>query len=294
MMLRPYLLAIALGTLTLVSIAQPPPAIESHLAIDKLSQEYLKAVNSGDAKQAASFWAENADYTGPDGVTVRGRAELEKSFAAEFKAHPKSTLELKVSNNRSIGNRAVVTEGTCVLKLPTAKEPLETQFTTLFIREDDGWKIASVREWNASTAKKTTLKDIDWLLGDWIATNDGKELRTTYKWDESKTFLHETYSLTKEGKTLAAGMQIIGANPHGGLRAWLFDRSGATGESFWSRDENRWVIEAIGVLPNGSETAAVNILVPLGPDRFTWQSTARVAGGVELNDTPPVKVTRVK
>ena len=49
-----------------------------------------------------------------------------------------------------------------------------------------------------------------------------------------------------------------------------------------------------GTLPDTSEVTAVNILIPLGKDAFTWQSTERTAAGSELPDLPPLKVTRVK
>ena len=38
----------------------------------------------------------------------------------------------------------------------------------------------------------------------------------------------------------------------------------------------------------------VNILLPLGPDAFTWQSIERSVGEAELPGIPPVRVTRVK
>jgi hypothetical protein len=87
---------------------------------------------------------------------------------------------------------------------------------------------------------------------------------------------------------------VIGTNLAGGLRSWLFDWSGTTGDSAWTRDGNRWLIEAAGTLPDGTAVTAVNILIPLGPDAFTWQPTPLTIGGVELPDQPPIKVTRVK
>src|SRR5262249_16253251 len=109
-----------------------------------------------------------------------------------------------------------------------------------------------------------------------------------------RAFLRCRYTLKKEGKVVSAGTQVIGKDPAGDLRSWLFDKSGSFGESAWTRDEGRWLIEATAVLPDGSEVTATNILVPPGKDSFTWQSVERTAAGAELPDLPPVKVTRVK
>jgi hypothetical protein len=61
-----------------------------------------------------------------------------------------------------------------------------------------------------------------------------------------------------------------------------------------SRDGKRWEIASTGRLPDGSTMTATNLLVPLGPDSFTWQSVKRSVNGEEVGDIPPVKVTRVK
>jgi len=139
-----------------------------------------------------------------------------------------------------------------------------------------------------------TLKDIEWLVGEWSAKHAEAEANVKYSWDEAKAFLRGQYTLKRDGKLATSGTHIIGKNPSGGLRAWVFDASGTFGESTWSNEENHWIIEGAGTLPDGSEVAAVNILIPLGPDAFTWQVVERSAGGTMLPGTPPIRVTRVK
>src|SRR5262249_20872068 len=162
------------------------------------------------------------------------------------------------------------------------------------VRGGGRWEVGSVREWVPDPATDVSVKDIEWLIGNWTAKGEGGELRISYTFDENKMFIHGKYSLTKDGKVVHSGTQIIGKDPTGGLRSWVFDGSGTFGDSTWTRDGKKWVIEADGTLPDGSEITAVNVLIPLGPDAFTWQSTKRTAGGVELPDQPPVKGTRGK
>jgi hypothetical protein len=60
------------------------------------------------------------------------------------------------------------------------------------------------------------------------------------------------------------------------------------------RVEGRWINEATGVLPDGTEVTSLNVLVRLDDDSFTWQTTDREVDGIPVGDLPPVKVTRVK
>jgi hypothetical protein len=120
------------------------------------------------------------------------------------------------------------------------------------------------------------------------------EVRITYVWDDDKTTIRGRYTLTRDGKITSSGSHIVGKDPVNGIRAWVFDKSGTFGESFWWRDDGKWIIEASGNMPNGSEITAMNILVPINNDSFTWQSVDRVIAGTEVPDIAPVRVTRVK
>jgi len=263
-------------------------------AVRKTADAFAKAFNAGDARAVAAFWTKAGEYVGPDGETVRGRAELEKTYAEFFKNHPKAAIEVEIASVRLLGRHAALEEGSLKLKLPGEKEPGVSRYSVLHVREEDGWKMASVREWVPDPAELVSLKDVEWLLGDWVAGSGDIEVRISYAWDEDRAFLRGHYVRKHKGKTISSGTQVIGKNPGGGLRSWIFDSSGTFGESLWTRHENRWVIEAEGTLPDDSDVTAVNILIPLGKDAFSWQSTERTAAGSELPDSPPLKVTRVK
>lgn len=262
--------------------------------VRKNAADYTAAFNAGDAKAAAACWAADGEYTNPDGETHRGRDAIAGELAAFLKAHPKATVEVTIGSVRPLGRNASRAEGTVRTKSPGGAEPAAARFSGVFVREDDGWKIATLRNWVPDPAADATVADVGWLAGEWAARGEGGDLTITYRWNAEKTFLTGTYTLTKDGKPAGSGTQVVGTDPAGGLRSWLFDGSGATGESAWTRDGDRWAVGATGTLPDGSEVSAVNLLVPLGPDAFTWQATARTAGGAELPDEAPVKVTRVK
>lgn len=263
-------------------------------AVRKTADAFAAAFNKGDAKAMAAFWTKDGEYVGPDGETVRGRAAIEKDYAEFFKKNPKATIEVHIDSVRILGRHTALEEGTLRLRLAGEKEPGESRYSVLHVRDEDGWHMASVKEWIPDPAELVSLKDVEWMLGEWVAKNDKTEARVRYTWDEDKAFLRGRFTLKRDGKVISSGTHLIGKNPAGGLRAWVFERNGSFGESVWTRDENRWVIEASATLPDSSEATAVNVLIPLDKNSFTWQTVERTVAGSELAGTPPVKVTRVK
>ncbi len=274
--------------------AQPAKADGAEAGIKKITAEYAKAFNAADAKAAAALWTDEGEYVGADDETVTGRAAIEKSLAELFKEHPKATVDVRVESVRLIGRGTASAEGVVRLTLPGTDPVIESRYSALHVLEDGVWHAASVREWVPDPATEVTPQHLEWLVGDWTAKGEGGELKLTYAWDENKVFINGKYTITKDGKTVSSGTQVIGRNPAGGLRSWMFDSSGTTSDAVWVRDDKRWINDATGVLPDGTEISSVNVLIPLGTDSFTWQTTDRETDGVSLPALPPIKVTRVK
>jgi len=286
------------GGSTAVGQQKPTEAAKAETAeagIKAITAEYAKAFNAGDAKAAAGLWTVEGEYIGADGEGQTGRAEIEKSLASFFKANPKAVAEIRIDSVRVMGRGLATAEGVVSLKLPGAETALESRYTAIHILEDGKWLSVSVREWVPDPATEVTPKQLEWLIGEWVSKGEnGSEVKLVYAWDEEKVFITCKYTVTRDGMTISKGTQVIGRNPAGGLRSWLFDSSGTTSDGVWVRDDNRWVNEASGVLPDGTEVTSVSVLIPLGPDAYTWQTTQREVNGVSVPALPPVKATRVK
>ncbi|WP_020469489.1 YybH family protein [Zavarzinella formosa] len=274
---------------------KPPPvkADSAEAGIRKITDDYVKAFNAKDAKAIAGLFTTDGDFIGPDGEELVGRAAIEADYAESFKATPKGVVEVQIETIRPMGRGIARAVGVAKLKIPGSDVAGESKYSAIHVLEDGQWRVASLREWIPDPAVDVTVGDLGWLAGDWTAKGDGGELKISYAWDENKTFLQAKYAITKNGKTVTSGMQIIGTNPDGGLKSWMFDGSGTTSEGVWTRDDNRWLIESLGVLPDGTAVAAQNLISPLGPDSFTWRTMERSVDNVSLSAPPPVKVTRV-
>lgn len=290
--------AAAVGAIGLLSGQQPGGPKESKenaadiAAIKKAGQSFIKAYLAGDARAMAAHWTENGEYFTDDGVTLRGRAEIEKAYAEQFaKKKPHTEAEIEVTSIRFPSKDTAIEEG--YFKVRTGKEPAVTsKYSVLHVRENGQWLMAVVREF---PGENLSLRDLDWLIGDWEAKKDDIEVRTTYAWwGHDRDFLRADITI-KRKDGVREGFQLITKDrATGRIRSWTFDKDGSFGEADWSRDGKKWTMESAGVLEDGSVLAATNILTQIDNDAFTFQSVQRSVGGEEIADIPPVRVSRVK
>ncbi len=270
--------------------ADPARAADAE-AIRATARDFAAAFNKGDARTVAAQWTENGECIDADGVLVRGRAAIEQAFAEFFKDHPQARIEVLVGSIRFPAPDLAVEEG--LLRQSSAGKDLPT--TTLYnvthVRAGGRWLTAVSREWGAGQDR---LEDLNWLAGEWKAAVKDQEVTLTFSRDEQKPFLMGKFTKRAAGKPVETGTMQIGLDPQTGqLRSWHFDEGGGHGQALWVRDGSRWVLDAAGVLGDGTETAAVNILGRVDPATITWRSIDRVMGGQALPDTVPLRLTRV-
>jgi len=238
----------------------------------------------------ASFWTTDGELIGNDDNVYRGRNAIEKAYRELFGHKGKRRAEIQSESLRFPSKDTAVEEGRFKVRVGNV-EPTMSRYSVLHVREGGKWLMAIVRELPAETA---SLRDLDWLIGTWVAKNDDAEVHTTYEWVWDKSFIRVQFIIRQKDRTLR-GFQMIGKDEASGeLRSWTFESEGGFGEATWSRDGKKWVLDAAGRLSDGSALAATNVLIPLDQDSFTWQTVKRSISGEEVEELPPVKVNRVK
>lgn len=278
------------------ALEQKAPAALIPLAavLRKSAAAFERAANARDAKAAAALWTEGGEFTDDAGNTIRGRDNIAKMYAKNFAAAPKGRFQLTMESVRQLAENLAASEGILRFTPADGTETTATTISALHVREGKGWLVASAKE-TTSGPELTNVADLAFLIGDWEAKRDDRSIRISYSWIDGKTFIQSRFTVTEKGEVTASGIEILGRDPGSGeLRSWLFDKSGAIGESIWRKDGNRWLIEANGTLAQGLAMSATNILIPLGKDAFTWQSVDRSVGEQAMPDHPPLKVTRIK
>lgn len=261
-------------------------------AIRKLASDFIKAFDKHDAKALAALWTDEGEYHHEGGDLVRGRTDIENAFAHLFKEKKGVKIELLIESIRFPARDLAIEEGIVRTWGAESELPATTAYNVTHIRDGGQWKIAVAREWGAGQHR---LQDLDWLVGNWRGGQKDVEVTLSFTKNDKKPFLMGDFVKKEKGKVTYSGTMKIGIDPaRGQLRSWHFDDDGGHGQALWLRDGNRWVLDSIGVLAGGAETASVNILGRVNGDAFTWRSIDRVMGDEKLPDTPPIKLSRVK
>jgi len=119
------------------------------------------------------------------------------------------------------------------------------------------------------------------MVGDWVEEGPDAISTSSCKWDESGNFLVWKYKVQNKNANASGGTTFIGWDPlTKQITSWVFDSEGGHGEASWSRlADDQWMAKASGILSDGRTASATQYVKQLGPDRASWTSLDRVAGG---------------
>jgi len=129
----------------------PRSDLASDAAIRALYADFTAAWNAHDPKKMASFWAIDGDTMEPDGMSAKGRDEVEKHFADEHtSAFKKTELKLTVDSVWFATADVALVDGTYVVVGavdPNGQElpPRKGLLTSVLIKEDGKWHVAASR-----------------------------------------------------------------------------------------------------------------------------------------------------
>lgn len=265
-------------------------------AIRKASQEFASAFEKGDATVIANFFTENGEYVDEGGEPIQGREAIRKAYESFFANRKNVKVESTTDQIRFLGPGVAIEEGLFSVRVDDG--PTQTShFSTLFVRENDQWRMAMVKEWTTPEIVQPSMADLEWLIGTWKSGDDAARAETTYTWLPGRAFIQSKFTVETSGEnqepSKVSGSQIIGVNPATGMvQSWTFGGEGGVGEATWSYEDGRWVIRSVGHLPDGSVTTATNLLTQKGANEFSWRSVERSLNGESLPDLDAVVVQR--
>ncbi|APW62706.1 YybH family protein [Paludisphaera borealis] len=282
------------------------PAHESadESAIRALVVEFTRAFNAGDAKAVAALFTDQARIATEGGKTVEGRSAVEKLFAASFEATPGQTIAVKTESLRLLGTEAALEEGTATITVPTTQDAnadsrAETsRYSAAYVKKDGKWLQDSIHDYPMidASAEKTAhdhLKELEWLVGEWMDEDDNAEVHTSCDWSDGRSYLLRNYKVKVQGRVESSGVHRIGWDPRfNQFRSWAFDSEGGFSEGLWSRDGDRWIIKTTGVLKDGRAVSATNVLTRLNRDALRWGSIDRTLGNNALPDAEDAVLVR--
>lgn len=303
---RGFRLAFALGMAAMLAAA-PARAQTSadEQAIRAASAAYLQALAQGDGKALAELWTADGDIVDDRGSVMKGRDTASLATKPE-PGTPRPDVKISGTTLRFLAPGVALEDGTVEVAAPGSTIPTTGRFSATWVKQGDSWKLTSLREARIAGASGVEqLADLDWMVGDWdVVDNSGPKgvakpkIEISVRWNANRTFLLRDMKISPPaaaGSTAAAPLHVsqrIGWDPLSRqIRSWVFSADGGHGEAFWSRDGKSWLARTTAVLPDGSQTASLNIYTYDGKDRCTWQSIHTHAGS---EHAAPVNMTMIR
>jgi uncharacterized protein (TIGR02246 family) len=273
--------------------SRPAPSADE-LAIRQLDEVFIRHYDQGDSKALTALFVDDAEVVEADGSRYQGRELVEQGFVESFAASPGSKIKIEIESIRFLSADVAKEEGRSLVT-PVKGAPISRNYLVLFVKRDGRWLISSVREEKDPLVRPgERLKDLEWMIGDWVDEGSDSEVRVNCRWTEDGNFLIRSFTVKRQGKPVMTVTQRIGWDPLAGqFRSWEFDSEGGFGEGKWSRDGDRWVVKHTGVRPEGTTASATNILTQQRPDLVRWVSIDRVLGDESVPDEEGYSLVRV-
>ena len=263
--------------------------------LHKLADDFAKAFNAGDAKAIATQFAPQAEMVDVDANVVQGRNAIEQFYADNLK-EPSIKVTVRIESLRFVGDDMAIEDGHLTFSNKDEEVVLRSRYTTVHARRDGKWLIISSRDVvnpNDRVSPHEHLKQLEWLVGDWVEEGGDSLVSTSCTWDESKNFLLTEYKVTVAGRTTMSGTQRIGWDPlTRQIKTWTFDGDGGYGEGYWHRDGDRWLVKLTGVAADGRPGSATQIHTRRNDHTRTWRAVDRLLGGEALPDIEEITVVR--
>jgi len=279
--------AVAAGAQAVPAAAQPKPVAmtdrpEDESAIRAVGESFRAAYNAGDAKAAAALFTEDAEMIDEAGERIKGRPTIQAFFEAMFQARKGANIEISLESLGFLAPDVAKEEGHTRVRPPETEAPdAIRRYSLLFVKQGGKWLYSSVREEEElGLAHQERLKELEWLVGDWVDETADSTVHANCRWSTDKNYLLREFTIHVQGRPVMTVDQRIGWDPlTKQIRSWVFDSEGGYGSAYWSRDGNQWFIKSTGVLPDGRTASATQILTRVGPHTARWASIERTVGG---------------
>lgn len=159
--------------------------------------------------------------------------------------------------------------------------------------DDDEEEAEEVQTEEVAEAPATPLRELEWLVGDWIDEGEDATIKTKCRWTRRRHFLTRTFSIESEGQVVLEGTQVIAWDPiYQQIRSWMYDSEGGFSEGTWSQDGDHWNVRAVHTLATGERASAINVLTYVDENTIRWKSINREIEGEIQPNIPEVTVVR--
>ena len=288
-----FLTGFLVTTWTITAAAQ---AASSHAddekAIRLAVDSFAKAYNAGDAKTLASLFMADGEIVDEAGVSSQGQTAIERTFASIFKRNPKSQIKITIKSIRFVGPATAMEDGTTTVTHASGSEQ-QNRYTVVHVKQDGHWRMASARDLPDDATAENELKQLGWLIGQWVDESPAAMTITSYRWADNRQTILCDFQIQVGGRPAMTGTHRISWDPVAKkLHSWIFDSEGGFVEGLWTRNGNQWLLKMTGTTRDGKPASSTNVITRTAKDRMTWQSRDRVIGDEVRPNIEEVQIVR--
>jgi uncharacterized protein (TIGR02246 family) len=263
-------------------------------AVTGSADVFRDAYHKGDAKAIGALFSPAAEFIDSGGDIYHGSAAIETAFAELFAETQPGRMKIDVEAVRYLGPGVLAEEGTTTV-IPNGQEAAtKNRYVAIHVKQQDGkWLIVSARSQSLEfLAPGEHLKELAWLVGNWVDESDESRVETSWRWSDDGNFLIGEFNVGIEGISIMGGTHRIGWDPvRKQIRSWVFDSEGGFVEGYWSNLGDHWVMKSTGARPDGTVGSATFTYRRGGDDLFSLEMKDRIIGGER---EPDMKITVVR
>jgi ketosteroid isomerase-like protein len=257
-------------------------------AIRQASAAYIEALKRGDTKAATAFWIADGVYVDATGRSVKAPDLIQQQLGRATVPVKAGQVQVQSESSiRFVTSDVAIEEGTVQSDSTPDLDSSLGRFTAIWVRNESGWQLDSVRESPLLVrARGNRLNALAWMIGDWVGQGDGLVVTCSADWSESRNFMVRRFTVKRDTGKVLTGTQRIGWDPSARtIRSWVFDSEGGIVEGRWRQEGDSWVVKTTGVLPDGTQSSAVNFWVPEGDLRCVLKSSHVMVGNATIEDS---------
>jgi uncharacterized protein (TIGR02246 family) len=266
-----------------------PATSAAETEIRKINSDYATAMMAGNLEAVMAYWAADADYVDEAGKTTKGSAKIAELFRKALPDLKGSKIVVRVNSLKFLRPEVCLEDGTVEKNFQTGSKDTN-RFAIVWTRTGDKWLISSVRDLPSEVTDLPSLaaiqlKDLEWLVGEWIDDEPKADVALKVSWSTNKAFLVMDYVVKREGAEPLEVTMRIGWDGHNNrIRSWIFDSQGGFAEGYLQKDGNRWLVGISGILPDGGTGGSTNIYEFKDANSFVWKALERDVDGQPLAD----------
>lgn len=252
--------------------AQPSSSDAALNEVHTAAAAYADALHRGDAEALARAWTDRADYIDSAGNRHKPHVFVNEVTEQNKKYDPDTSSQKRPKNTiRLIAPNVAIEDGTIPFGRDEQGTPLEANFTAVWVKSGNQWKIDALRELAIKSPKLNEhLKPLSWILGEWVGEAGNATVLVSAYPSEGGNQIIRKFAMLGDNAEVTATEQIAWDPAKKQIRSWIFDSQDGRGEAVWTVTDTGYRITTSETTGDGQAASSTAILTREDDDRCVW------------------------